>query len=146
MSQKKENIPSIKEQRAGRCVHFNGLMNAACKAGVLYHETFTEPKEQPLMYRLPCNKHMAMHATMPCLHQKFPTPEEVEAEEKIQLEFTAKTLTVYATVKDYIEKNPTVQSGKIKCPHGDHDMAFAVAKTNGHVWFRCVTCQIGGNE
>lgn len=61
---------SLAEQYAGKCIHFNGVMNKACKAGVDY-DTF--PKPGPI----PC---FADATNAPaCALCHFPTPEEVQA-------------------------------------------------------------------
>lgn len=59
---------TLAEQYAGKCIHFNGVMNKACKAGVDY-DTFPGP--------IPC---LARVADAPaCALRHFPDQEETQA-------------------------------------------------------------------
>lgn len=127
---------TLEEQIASKCIHFNGLMNKACKAGVVYDD-FGRVK----LGVIPCIK----GGTATCDKGQFHTPEEVKAEMDRIRGHSAKALTLMIHVKDHYEKTKQT-SGTIKCVHGDHDVRYAIAESNGHAWIACKTCEIGMNE
>jgi hypothetical protein len=47
-------MKSLHEQIANKCIHFNGIMEKTCKAGICYSDVREEPGEGP--YKFPCLK------------------------------------------------------------------------------------------
>jgi hypothetical protein len=113
----------IIEQQMKKCVHFTGIMDECCAAGVKYSEV----RAGPMMF--PCLK-----SGGECTKAKFLTREEAEQKE---LE-VAKGVGMYLIVKDHVRKTGK-RSGSIKCNCGG-TMLFAVA-SNDHIRASCSSCQ-----
>ena len=128
---------TLGEQIARECIHFNGVMNKECKAGIKYSDVRAEPDKGP--YLFPCLKQGGE-----CQAAKFRSDEEVEQELKEIEEISAKALTAMVMVKSHYAstKEP---SGKIKCDCGG-DLHYTVAQINGHVWAKCGSCGLTFNE
>lgn len=82
---------SLREQVAGRCVHFNGVQHGRCNAGVSYadltgipHETLAAiPKaaeEVPSGPRLPCYADLFDDGPSPftCARHRLPEGQEID--------------------------------------------------------------------
>lgn len=133
-------MKSIEEQIGGKCIHFNGIMNEACKCGINYKQTFGE---RPVL-KMPCVKDRMQHLTdeiIPCDKLEFPTMEEVTRQIDHQNKHLKLVLSGLASVKQHI-KNTGEKRGTIKCPNGDHELHYTQAEINGHVWMACKTCDI----
>ncbi len=109
-------------------------MNKECKAGV-NHSEVRDPNARPYLF--------------PCLNQgghcdkcKFPTPYEVEQEEKEMAEMCGKNLVAFANVKNAIAKGS--EAGIVPCACGGK-IHFAVAG-NGHSRAKCNACDISWIE
>ena len=61
--------------KQGICVHFNGIKNKCCDAGVNYYETFGE--EPGIFKRLPCLE----QTRCACASLRLPTRQELDAYE-----------------------------------------------------------------
>lgn len=119
--------PSLAEQHANRCVHFNGIQNDKCLAGLSY----------PSDYRnLPCRKSTGLL----CVKQVFPTPEEVAQfvkEVNEQVEGMRKAFVLVAKIKK--DHKGESWSGVEVCPKCGGKLHMSHAKLNGHVWGKCET-------
>lgn len=125
---------SLHEQLARKCIHFNGVMNDTCKAGIKYADVrIGKP------YKFPCLKQGGE-----CVHAKFRTEEEVNKEVAEMNDQGSKALTAYFNIKSHYEKTKE-QSGKIACQCGG-ELHYAVASVNGHIWAKCYSCGIAFNE
>lgn len=110
-------------------------MNKVCKAGVEY-DSFGQPK----MGVIPCIK----GGTASCVLCVFPTQEAVMEKLGKIGNSTSKMLKVLIAVKNHHKQHQKSQNS-MKCPHGDHDVYYAVAH-NGHFRVNCTTCQISFME
>lgn len=73
-------LPTLREQLAARCVHFDGIQNAKCKAGVTYvdvRDTTQRPYAYPCLSPSPFNGSIA---TTTCDQQRHFTEAELDAE------------------------------------------------------------------
>lgn len=125
---------TLKEQIAAKCVHFNGVMNECCKAGVKYADVRVGKP-----YLFPCIKTGGQ-----CSKASFLTDEEVEKRESEILHIGDKSLTAYVKIKEHYattKDNP----GRVACECGGV-IKYAVAETNGHIWAKCDTCGLSFNE
>jgi len=137
-------MKTIEEQIGGKCIHFNGIMNKACKCGINYEQVFGE---RPVM-RMPCIKDRMEHLTddvIPCEKLEFPTPEEVKRQVEEGNKSVSFTIIALMKVKKHIKETGESQ-GSIKCPNGDHNLNYARAESNGHVWMSCKDCGISMME
>jgi len=127
-------MKSLKEQIANKCIHFNGVMNASCKAGVNYADVRVDKP-----YRFPCLKQGGE-----CSKSIFRTEEEVEAHiKKIKEDDTKVIQSLIAVKVHYAEtKEPT---GKVPCQCGG-ELSYSVSSVNGHVWAKCNSCNMSFNE
>lgn len=128
---------SLEEQISRKCIHFNGVMENVCKAGVNYKDVREEPASGP--YKFPC-----LQQGGECKHAQFRTPEEVKQKVFEIDNECVKALIAVSTVKDHIHKTKE-QQGKVKCECGG-ELHYAVAAVNGHVWAKCNSCGISFNE
>lgn len=125
---------SLHDQIARKCIHFNGIMNKACKAGINYDDVKVD---RP--FKFPCLKQGGE-----CPHAEFLTDEQVKELIAKTEEDSVKTLVAYTLVKDHYAKTKE-QSGKIPCECGG-EIHYTIASLNGHVWARCKSCGISFNE
>lgn len=74
-------LPNMTEQLTlsymGKCVHFTGIQNDRCDAGVRYIDV--RDASQPGPYRWPCMTINGRAATTECVNRCFPTREEAHA-------------------------------------------------------------------
>lgn len=125
-------MKSLEDQIKCRCVHFNGIMNDACKAGIAYADV-----REGKPYKFPCFK----DSGLTCDKSKFLTDEEVAEELKTINESTGRSVGLMVAAKNHYDKTKQAQS-KFKCPMGDHEAFYTRASTNGHFWIKCSTCDI----
>lgn len=128
---------SLHEQIARKCIHFNGVMEKVCKAGIKYEDVREEPQDGP--YRFPCLKQGGE-----CSHASFLNEEQVN-ERVAEIEHSCnQTIIAISIIKDHIKKTKE-QQGKVKCECGG-ELHFTVAQVNGHIWAKCNSCGISFNE
>lgn len=128
---------SLEEQIARKCIHFNGVMEKVCKAGVNYADVREEPEDGP--YKFPCLKQGGE-----CAHAQFRTDEEVRIKVAAIENAGDKAMIAIASIKSHIKKT-NQQTGKVPCQCGG-TLSYAVAQINSHIWAKCNTCNISFNE
>lgn len=124
-------MKSLKDQIADKCIHFNGVMEKVCKAGITYADIRVEG-DGP--YKFPCLTQGGQ-----CSSAQFRTPEEVEAEVKSIEDSGLKVTMAIAMIKDHIAKTKE-QKGKIPCECGG-ELLYVVSSYNGHIKAACKTCK-----
>lgn len=122
---------SLEEQVARKCIHFTGIMDKVCKAGIKYAEVRDESQKP---YGFPC-----IQTGGQCPNAQYRTPEEVKSYIAEMQEEGMKTLGAVALVKSHFEKTK-MPSGKIQC-HCGGDLFYAVA-SNGHARGKCNKCKL----
>lgn len=129
-------MQTMKEQLQKKCIHFNGIGNKECKAGVNY-DTFRTEKPKP--FKFPC-----LQQGGECPKAQFLTPEEAEAQERELNEMATAGLSMMLKAKQYAKetKQPT---GNVPCDCGGQ-LKYVVSSYNGHIWGRCSSCGIAFNE
>lgn len=127
-------METLEEQIARKCIHFNGILNKTCEAGINYDDVKID---RP--FKFPCLKQGGE-----CSCAQFRTPEDVK--EKVSSIETdgVKVLIAIVTVKDHFEKTKE-RSGKVTCECGG-DLHYAIAIINNHVWAKCSSCGMSFNE
>lgn len=122
------------KKKSETCVHFNGVQNEHCRAGVAY-ESFERPG-------IPCMTDFCKGQV--CAQRHFPTPEEVQemiAADEAAFERTSKAIS--AVAKDAKSKGLKKRSGgqsSIPCPVCETGtLAYSVSGYNGHIHGRCDT-------
>lgn len=129
-------MKTLKEQIENKCIHFNGVMEKVCKAGITYADVRVEGDG---LYKFPCLKQGGE-----CSCAKFRTPEEVEVYVKLIEEEGVKVMVAMATIKDHVAKSKE-QTGEVPCECGGQ-LHYTVTSINGHVWAKCNSCGISFNE
>lgn len=124
------------------CVHFTGIQNATCKAGVNYHAQFGDGAG--CFANIACTQAFA-RADFPlkeCATVQYPTRDQAEAEENEREALTKRTLSAMklahedAAAKGYGKGNGGQDS--IKCPLcPDGILRYSVAGYNGHMHAAC---------
>jgi hypothetical protein len=127
---------SLHEQVAKKCIHFNGIMNKTCRAGIAYDDV-KDKSQSP--FRFPCLQQGGQ-----CSKAEFLTEGQIQEHLKEMGSAAVKNLTAYLRIKDFLKTNK-VDQGKIPCDCGG-DVRFVVSGHNGHIWCRCTKCDIGFNE
>ena len=127
----------LEEQIARKCIHFNGVMNDECKAGVKYKDVREEPEDGP--YKFPCLKQGGE-----CSKAQFRTAEQVNARVSEIGDVGVKVLVAMVSIKSHI-KETNQQTGMVPCQCGG-SLHYSVAQINGHVWAKCNSCSISFNE
>lgn len=128
-------MKTIEQQMSDKCIHFNGIMNECCKAGIKYSEVRSTDKP----YKFPCLKQGGS-----CASSQFRTPEEVEKRIAEMVDNSIKVLGAYLKVKDHSEKTKQ-DHGKLPCECGG-ELHYAVAQGNGHIRVKCSRCEIAFME
>lgn len=124
-------MESLHDQIANRCVHFNGVMEKVCKAGISYRDVRDETMKP---YGFPCLKTGGM-----CDKCQFPTEEEVRKEiEEIQIG-SSWALSTLLKVKEEI-KIGEHGYGSMPCDCGG-TIHYSVAEINGHARAACDKCK-----
>ena len=120
------------DQIADRCIHFNGVMERVCKAGVSYADVRVGKP-----YQFPCLKQAGF-----CMQCKFPTAEEVAKELAEINKFGESSLKAFLLVKSHYQKTKQ-QTGTIKCECGG-DLKFSVSVQHNHlhVAAKCSSCGV----
>lgn len=127
-------MKTLEEQIACKCIHFNGIMEKVCKAGVNYADVRAGKP-----YQFPCLKQGGE-----CAKVQFMTPEQVK-QELDEIEYiSTRVIVAMIAVKEYIKKT-NEQAGKVLCECGG-ELHYTVAQVNGHVWAKCSSCDISFNE
>lgn len=79
-------FPSHEDQIKGRCVHFNGVQNRTCEAGVAYDLFRRKDEAGTQTHSMPCLRFLHERSAeggrpiAPCELLRWPTDEEVAAE------------------------------------------------------------------
>lgn len=121
-------MKTLHDQIHNRCIHFNGIMNKECKAGIKYEDVRVDKP-----YNFPCLKTGGI-----CSKSQFPTEEEVQAEIK-EIEVGGLwALTAMAKIIKEV-KNSEYGFGTIDCDCGGI-IHYSTAELNGHIRARCNKC------
>jgi hypothetical protein len=143
----------------GKCVHFNGMQNTCCNAGVNYRQAFGRNRET---HREPCISEWKSHErvdgkmvpiwkpwgrpeqqVIPCDKFRLPTAEEIAADEAEFQRSLDRMRTVMAVVskwRTWSRKNRVAKQEAIDCPTKcGGKLHLSQAALNGHVWGRCTT-------
>lgn len=129
-----DELEQITRSLTNKCIHFNGLMNDCCKAGVNYD---TVRVEKP--FGLPC-----MKTGGTCGKIEFMSIEQAQVQAKELLGAELKVVEAYIKVKaHYLKTNE--ESGSLRCDCGGL-LQYIVARGNKHIWCRCKSCGISFNE
>jgi hypothetical protein len=125
---------SIHEQLARKCIHFNGVMEKVCKAGIKYEDVrIGKP------YKFPCLKQGGE-----CKCAEFLTDDQAK-EKAAEIEGNGiKTLTAIFAIKAHHEKTKS-QNGVVPCQCGGK-LHYAVSSFNGHIRAKCDSCGISFME
>jgi hypothetical protein len=121
-------MKTLEEQIAGKCRHFNGVMNDTCKIGIAYKDIRSDDRP----FRFPCID-KEDHS---CSKAVFLTPEEVHDEVDQIKKSSTKAINVLIKVKS--EKKI---KGFVPCDCGGK-IHYALAPQNSHVWAKCDTCDL----
>lgn len=125
---------TLHEQIACKCIHFNGVMNDSCKAGINYSDVRVGKP-----YKFPC-----LQQGGECATAKFPTEEEIKTRiEEIEGSST-KAILAYSDIKSHYDKTK-IKAGQIPCRCGGA-LNYVVASINGHVCANCKSCGLSFNE
>lgn len=143
------DVPSVaqqlREKSARRCVHFGGFANdnGICRAGVGYTTVMvplhaTSANEPRVQY--PCWKAgYRMGGGTNCPHQRFPTEDELDAEERRTEEHRERMSKARAAIQDAIGGRRSVSGRITPCPAcGVGTLTYSVA-SNGHTAAQCTT-------
>lgn len=139
---------SLAAQIEDKCIHFNGLQNDRCDAGVRYEVVRVEHApiayrraDSPAVYRQsasrPCHDSMNLGGAV-CTNRCAPTPEYVakrvaDSEREIAATFTARARITDAT------GGKRGATGVVECPVCNGKLSYSVASSNGHIHARCAT-------
>lgn len=125
---------TLHEQIACKCIHFNGVMNKSCKAGINYEDVRID---RP--YKFPC-----LQQGGACLKAQFPTEEKITAKLQSIENGGIKAIRARADIKEHVEKTK-IKAGQIPCRCGGQ-LNYVIANINGHIWASCKSCGLSFNE
>lgn len=133
-----------KTMQKGKCVHFNGIGNDYCMAGINYKTLAGEP-EEGYIRRLPCLAKYAGDDAVKCEAREEPTSEAVAnwaAEIVKRFDDTVKARTAIVNHLGRWKKGTGMNGhGSIQCPvcKGIDSLRFSRAGWNGHIHAHCQT-------
>lgn len=131
-----------------RCVHFNGMRNDRCAAGVAYADVRVDG--DPIEYTRAPSRSVYTHSrSIPCLPSmnlhgatcpKFEVLSEEAARAKAEENERELELFLEATTRCAAHrKEHGVYSGTVECPKCGGALHYATARSNGHTHARCDT-------
>jgi hypothetical protein len=131
------------KMKKGICLHFNGVQNEACEAGISIR-SLVGGDDLGWAKRTPCFKH---HETdTACPDYEEPTEKEiVEWEEKIKKSQEG-IFTAIAMIMEKTDADPDFNhelgkkkgcSGTIECPVCKSELHYSVAGGNNHIHGKC---------
>ena len=125
-------------KKKGTCVHFNGIMNQCCDAGVNYKELAGDVPGYG--NRIPCISKYVGPGVVECDKRQEPTDQQIaEYQQKVK-ESMERVAKIRKAIVDEIgpwKKGTPGTSGSIPCPCCDGEVSFSRAGYNGHVHARC---------
>lgn len=131
---------TLAEQIGNKCIHFNGVCNPSCKAGVVYDDVRSKECGKGFA-RYPCFRE---GAALPCEKRRFRTPDEVEAavaDHKASVDRLNSGLS--AVRDDAAKKGFSKGNGggsAVPCPVCKSGaLHYSVSGYNGHIHGRCST-------
>lgn len=125
-------MKTLNEQIAGKCIHFNGLGNKLCDAGIKYKDVEVKGA-RPI--RIPCLKDSCLTGGE-CSKIQFPTDEEIAKQTEEIKAIGQKSADAYNAVKTHIDATGEMH-GKIVCPSCGGNLHYTQAEVNGHIWGKC---------
>lgn len=131
---------SLKSQIRSRCVHFNGVQNKTCEAGISYDSVRVAGQGFPCL-RGKFDKH---GEELACNTRRWPTEEEIAAEcEEADRDIAETLLALDAINKDAAQhgyKKGNGGTGEVACPVcSTGKLRYRVAGYNGHRAAKCST-------
>jgi len=136
-------MKTLKQQIETRCIHFTGIRNNKCNAGMVYDDVDQDQK-MPYRAALPCHKpdkYLPEGETQcHCPHVKFSTVDEVQQEldaHKEQKDKFMRALEVVGPIRE--EQRGRNWEGTVQCPNCKGVLHLSHAACNGHVWGKCET-------
>lgn len=123
---------------AKTCIHFNGIQNAACLAGVNYDKF----RDSGALI-LPCYPRWldADKEAKACELFVLPTPEQIAADEAEYAEHMKKMELALAVARKWrVKPKPAVSRAEVvECPCCQGRLHLSQSSYNGHVHGRCET-------
>lgn len=134
-------MKTIQDQIAAKCIHFTGLGNKKCEAGISYKSVEVKG-ERPI--KIPCIRDTILSGGE-CKKQQFPSEEEILKRVQEIEDFSNYSLKAYAMIKEQISLDKQ-NYGKIECPKCGGLLHYRRAQLNGHIWGKCESCGLGWME
>ncbi len=128
--------------RKGTCVHFNGIMERRCKAGVDYLVKFGN--EIGLAFRMPCCKfgeYRKPEMVVSCDRFLEPVPEEIEQDRLYIEAVMEKTRAAIRVASAWRVKPKPAEDRRevVECPVCKGKLHLSQSSYNGHVHGACET-------
>jgi hypothetical protein len=138
-------------KRAGKCVHYNGTVNACCEAGVNYQALAGSGHGWAV--RLPCfnaeylsetGKLVLLPPVSTCDKRQEPTADELAADETWMAERMDRLgkirVAIVAAIGGPWKRGDPVERGTIPCPCCEGGtVSYSRASYNGHIHAACST-------
>lgn len=128
-----------RERRENTCVHFTGISDERCNAGISYRE-LGDDSRPGMALRLPCYpKHDDERATerAECVRFEAMGRDRVAAEDAENEAAMERTIKARAAIVEK-EGEATSVLGAIDCPNCKGNLRYAIA-FNGHIHAHCTT-------
>lgn len=148
----------------GTCIHFNGIQNDCCRAGVHYRATFDDSRPG-LMLRAPCIEFHERPAhgrgtyvkageasvltpydrcgekAVACPHRREPTDDEILENRRMwDLQIKKTTAAIKVASEWRVKPKPAEnRTGVVECPICKGRLHLSQSSYNGHVHGKCET-------
>lgn len=132
----RERISAVErneQRRACRCVHFTGIGNNVCKAGVVY-DSFERGKSLPCILKM---QHLGEQNV--CAKYEKPTAESLAKEDRAWDKMYGDMMKARKAITDLAGKRRGVL-GKLPCPVcASGNLSYSISGYNGHIHATCST-------
>lgn len=130
-------MKTLEQQIADECVHFNGLSERKCRAGVPYESVMIPGQGSS---GIPCFRR---GECVPCEHRHFPSEEDVQLQiAAINKRFEDTQLAIAEAMADATSRGLRKGNGGqgiVLCPICGGQLRYSIAGYNGHCHGKCLT-------
>jgi hypothetical protein len=123
-------MKTLKEQIICQCVHFTGIMDKVCRAGINY-DTFPQPR----IDTIPCLN----GGSGECEKQEFLTEEQADQKVNEILNDGNVAIKLLIAAKEHYNKTG-LAAGEFNCPGCGEKAQYVRAQFNGHFSVSCKKC------
>lgn len=137
-------MKSLAEQIRDRCIHFTGIQNDVCDAGVPYMDVRTDGKGIPCLRGNGISGKRPDGACLSCSKREWPTEEAIAEQVAARDMAMERTLLAMRAIRQDCTNHGYGKGsggrGQLSCPACDGGtLHYSVSGYNGHIHAQCTT-------